>query len=158
MLITCICLLTYMLPVSMLSKQLWWSIISMWGLWGCSWRDEHLNHHSEEDTLINVHVGQSQLFVTPWTAAHQASPSFTISQSLLKLTSIESMMLSNHLILCCPFTSCPQSSPGSGSFPVSQLFRSGAQSTGASASASVLPMNIQDLLPLELTGIDLLAV
>ena len=41
---------------------------------------------------------------------------------------------------------------------MSQLFRSGAQSTGASASASVLPMNIQDLLPLELTGIDLLAV
>ena len=43
-----------------------------------------------------------QLFVTPWTAAHWASLSFTISQSLLKLTSIESMMPSNHLILCCP--------------------------------------------------------
>ena len=41
-----------------------------------------------------------QLFVTLWTAAHQASLSFTISQSLLKLMSIESMMLSNHLILC----------------------------------------------------------
>ena len=41
-----------------------------------------------------------QLFVTPWTAAHQASLSFTISQSLLKLMSIESMMPSNHLILC----------------------------------------------------------
>ena len=43
-----------------------------------------------------------QLFVTPWTAAHQASLSFTISQSLLKLMSIESVMPSNHLILCCP--------------------------------------------------------
>ena len=43
-----------------------------------------------------------------------------------------------------PFSSCPQSLPASGSFPVSQLFASGGQSTGASASASVLPMNTQD--------------
>ena len=43
-----------------------------------------------------------QLFVTPWTAAHQASLSFTLSQSLLRLTSIESVVLSNHHILCCP--------------------------------------------------------
>ena len=42
------------------------------------------------------------LFATPWTAAHQASLSFTISWSLLKLMSIESMMSSNYLILCCP--------------------------------------------------------
>ena len=42
------------------------------------------------------------LFVTPWTAARQASLSFTISQSLLKLMSIELVMPSNHLILCCP--------------------------------------------------------
>ena len=65
-----------------------------------------------------------QLFVTPWTAAHQTSLSFTISQSLLKLTSIELVMPSNHLILCLPFSSCPQSFPASGSFPVSQLFAS----------------------------------
>ena len=50
---------------------------------------------------------------------------------------------SNHLILCCCFSSCPQSSPASGSFPVSQLFTSGGQSIGASASASVLPINSQ---------------
>ena len=43
-----------------------------------------------------------QLFVTPWTTAHQSSLSFTTSQSLLKLMPIESMMLSNHLMLCCP--------------------------------------------------------
>ena len=48
-----------------------------------------------------------RLFVTPWTAAHQASLSFTISQSLLKLMSIELVMPSNHLILCCPLFSCP---------------------------------------------------
>ena len=51
-----------------------------------------------------------------------------------------------------PFSSCPQSFPPSGSFPVSQLFRSGGQSIGASVSASVLPMNIQGWFPLGLTG------
>ena len=63
-----------------------------------------------------------------------------ISWCLLKFTFIESMMLSNHLMLCCPF-SCPQSFPASGSFPMSWLFPSGGQSIGASVSASVLPMN-----------------
>ena len=52
-----------------------------------------------------------------------------------------------------PFSSSPQSFPASGSFPVSQLFESGGQSIGASASASVLPMNIQDWFPLALTGL-----
>ena len=52
-----------------------------------------------------------------------------------------------------PFSSCPQSSPGSGSFPVTQFFASGGQSIGASASVSVLLMNIQCWFPLELTGL-----
>ena len=52
-----------------------------------------------------------------------------------------------------PFSSCPQSFPASGSFPVSQLFASGGQITGASALASVLPMNIQDWFPLQLSGL-----
>ena len=64
-----------------------------------------------------------QLFVTPWTAACQASLSFTISGSLLRFMSIESVMPSNHLILCHPFSSCLQSFPASGSFPMSQLWR-----------------------------------
>ena len=51
------------------------------------------------------------LFVTPWTSAHQASLSFTISWSLLKLMSVESVMLSNHLILCCPFLLPPSIFP-----------------------------------------------
>ena len=51
-----------------------------------------------------------------------------------------------------PFSSCPQSLPESGSFPMSQLFAWGGQSIGVSASASVLPMNIQDWSPLGLTG------
>ena len=97
-------------------------------------------------------LSRVQLFQTPWTAAHQASLSFTIPQSLLKLMSIESVMPSNHLILCPPF-SCPQSSLASGSFPMSWLFASGGQSTGPSASAPVFPVNIQDWLPLGLTGL-----
>ena len=84
-----------------------------------------------------------RLFAIPWTAACQASWSFTISWSLLKLISIESVMPSNHLILCCPFSSCLQSFLASGSFQMSQFFTSGGQSIGASASASVLPMNIR---------------
>ena len=51
-----------------------------------------------------------------------------------------------------PFSSCPQSLRASGSFPVSQLFVPGGQSTGVSASASVLPVNIQDWFPLGWTG------
>ena len=64
--------------------------------------------------------------------------------------SIESMMPSNHLIF--PFSSCLQFFPASGSFQMSQLFTSGGQSIGVSASASVLPMSIQDWFPLGLTG------
>ena len=90
-------------------------------------------------------------FSTPWTAAHQASLSFTISQSLLKLMSIESVIPSNHLILCRSLL-LPSIFPASGSFLVSQFFASGGQSIGVSASASVLPMNIQDWFPLGWTG------
>ena len=173
-----------------------------------------------------------QLFATPWPTACQASLSITNSWSLLKLMSIESVMPSNHLILCrsllllpsifpnikvfsnesvlhnehstvqfssvaqlylivcdpmnfsmpgfpvchqvpeltqthvhpigdtiqpshalsSPFSSYLQSSPESGSFPLSQFFISGGQSIGVSASASVLPMNTQDWSLLGWTG------
>ena len=93
-----------------------------------------------------------RIFATPWTAALQASLSISNCWSLLKLMSIELVMPSNPLIFCCPFPSCPHAFPGSGSFPVSQLFASGGQSTGVSASTSVLPMNTQDWSPLGWTG------
>ena len=89
---------------------------------------------------------------TPWTTACQASLSFTNSRSLLKLLSIDSVVLSNHLILCHPLLLLPSIFPASGSFPKRQLFASGGQSIGVSASASVLPMNIQDWFPLGRTG------
>ena len=106
---------------------------------------------NSEFTKSTQHISLSHvwLFATPWTAAHQASLSFTVSLSLLKLMSV---MPSNHLILCHPFPSCLQSFPVSGSFLMSRLFTSGGQSFGASASASVLPLNIQVWFPLGLRG------
>ena len=93
------------------------------------------------------------LFVTPWTAAHQASLSFTSSQSLLKLTSIESNGChATNSSTVVPFSSCLQCFPASRSLPMNQFFASSVQSIGVSASASVLPMNIQDWFPIEWTG------
>ena len=96
-------------------------------------------------------LSHARLFA-PWIAARQASLSITNSQSLFKPMSIKSVMPSSHHILVVSFSSCPQSLPASGSFPMSQLFAWGGQSTGVSASASVLPMNTQDWYPLGWTG------
>ena len=102
----------------------------------------------------SVHsLSHVRLFVTPWTAAHQASLSITNSQSLLKLMSIELVIhpaISSPVI---PFPSCPQSFPATQSFQMSQLFALGGQSIGVSASTSVLPMNIQGWFPSGLTGL-----
>ena len=97
-------------------------------------------------------LSRVRLFVTPWTAACQASLSITNSWRLLKLMSIESVMPSNHLILCHPLLLPPSIFPRSGSFQMSQFFTVGGQRIGVSASASVLPMNIQDWFPLGWTG------
>ena len=91
--------------------------------------------------------------VTPWTTACQTSLSFTISQSLLKFMSVELVVPSSHLILCRPLLLLPSIFPSIRVFPVSQVFPSGGQTTGASASASVLPMNIQRWVPSGLTGL-----
>ena len=89
---------------------------------------------------------------TPWIATCQAFLSITNSWSLLKLMAIELVKPSNHLILCCSLLLPPLISPASGSFQVSQFFTSGGQSIGVSASASVLPMNVQDWFPLGWPG------
>ena len=98
-------------------------------------------------------LSHAWIFVTPWTIACQASLSITNFWSLLKLMSIGSVMPSNHLILCRSFLFLPSTFPASGSFPTSQFFASSGQSIGLSASASVLPVNIQDWFPLGLTGL-----
>ena len=95
------------------------------------------------------HVG---LFAIPWTTAWQASLPTTKSQRLPKLCPSSRWChpaISSSVI---PFSSCPQSLRASGSFPMSQLFTWGIQSIGVSASASVLPMNNQDLSPSGWTG------
>jgi len=94
---------------------------------------------------------------TPWIAACQAFLSFTISQSFLKLKSIESMISSNYLILCHPLFLLLSIFPASEYFPMSWLFTSGGQNIGASASASVLPMNIRGWFPLGFTRLILLS-
>ena len=103
-------------------------------------------------------LSHTQLFVTPWTVALQDSLSITISRSFLKLMSVELVMPSNHLILCCPFSSCPQSLPASVSFPMSQFLASGGQNIGASASASVIPSEYSGLISFRVDWFDLLAV
>ena len=94
-----------------------------------------------------------KLFATPRTVAHQASLSFTISWRLLRLMAIESVMLSNGLILCHPLLLLPSIIPSLRVFSKSRLFISGGQSIEASASASVLPMNIQGWFPFGWTGL-----
>ena len=92
------------------------------------------------------------LFATPWIAARQASLSSTNSQSSLKLTSIESVMPSSHLILCRALLLLPPIPPSIRVFPMSQLFAWGGQSTGVLALASFLPKKSQGWSPLERTG------
>ena len=99
---------------------------------GSFWPSPSLHPHCHPPVQVTAVVQSLSLAqppVTPPTAARQASLSFTISQSLLKLMSIESVMPSYYLILCHPF-SCLQSFPASGSFPMSWLFTSGGQTIG----------------------------
>ena len=93
--------------------------------------------------MWTVQLSRVRLSVTPWTAARQSSLSITNSRSLLKLMSIESVMPSSHLILCRLLLLPPSIFPSIRVFS-SESFASGGQSIGVSASASALPMNIQD--------------
>ena len=106
-------------------------------------------------TMVNIVSSVTQLDLTLCHPMDCSTPSFPVhhnSWSLLKL-SLSSWWchptISSSVV---PFSSHLQSFPASGFFPMSQLFASGGQSIGVSASASVLPMNIQDWFPLGLTG------
>ena len=92
------------------------------------------------------------LFAISWAAACQASLSIANSQNLLKLMSIELVMPSNHLILCHPLLLLPSIFPSIRVFSNESVLQSGGQSIGVSASASALPMDIQDWFPLRWTG------
>ena len=98
-------------------------------------------------------IVMSDSIATPWTVTRQAPLSFTISWSLPKFISIASVMPSSHLILWCFLLLLSSIFPTSGTFPMSRLFASDDQNTRASASTSVLPVNIQSWSPLRLTDL-----
>ena len=102
--------------------------------------------------LLFSHSVVSDSLWSPWTAAHQVSLSFTLSWSLIKLMSIESVMPSNHLILCRPILLLPSIFSSIRVFSNDLAFCTRRpKSIGASASASVLPMNSQSWFRLGLT-------
>ena len=113
-------------------------------------------------SVVNIVFVQSlssvQLFVTPWTATLQASLSFTISQNLLKLVSAESVMTSNHLILCRPLLLLPSI------FPSIRVFSNEStlcirQPKNQSFSFSISPSNgYSGLISFSIGWFDLLAV
>ena len=89
---------------------------------------------------------------TPWSAAHQASLSITNSQSLLKLMSIESVVPSNHLILCHPSLLHPSIFPNIRIFSKESVLQTRWPSYWSFSFSTALPMNIQDWFPLRWTG------
>ena len=97
-------------------------------------------------------LGHVRLFETPWIAALQASLSITNSRSSLRITSIESVMPSSHLLLCRPLLFLPPIPPSIRVFSMSQLFASGGQSTRVSAVASFLSKKSQGWSPSKWTG------
>ena len=100
--------------------------------------------------LFGISVVSNSLRPHGWQHTRLPCPSPSL---LLKLMSTESVMPSNHFVLCHPFLLLLQSFPASGSFLISQLFASGGQSIGASVSATVLLMTIQGYFPLGLTDL-----
>ena len=108
--------------------------------------------HQNDQFSSAQSLSRVQLFVTPWIAAHQASLSITNSWSLQNSCSLSPWCYPTISSSVVPFSSCLQSFPASGSFPMSWFFTSGGQSIGVSASASVLLMNTQDWFPLGWTG------
>ena len=102
--------------------------------------------------IVVQSLGRVWLLVIPWTAAAQALLSFTISQSLLKLKSVGLVMPPKHFILCHILLLLPSVFPSIRAFSKESTFPWGDQRIGASASASVLPMNIRGWFPLGWTG------
>ena len=118
------------------------------------WNEKTLAPWRKAMTNLSSVVSDS---VTPWIAARQASLAITNSQSLLKLMPIKLVMPSSHLVFCHPLLLLLPILPASGSFPMSQLFTSGGQSTGVSFSVS--PSNEHPgLISFRMDWLDLLAV
>ena len=115
-------------------------------LWGCTKSDTTEATYQQHVQMWAVFVQPLnciQVFITPWTAAYKISLSFTISQICPTSCPLSQWCHPTISFSVTPFSSCPQSFWALGSFLMSQFFASGGQSIGASASAPVLPMNIQ---------------
>ena len=114
-------------------------------------KSEEISQFSSVESFSSV-----QLFATLWNAARQharlpcPSPTPGACSNSCPSSRWSHPTISSSVV---PFSSCPQSFPASGSFQMNQLFTSGDQRIGVSASTSVLPMNIQDWFPLGLTGL-----
>ena len=120
-----------------------WSFITIYKRHLGTWSDQIRSDQS---------LSRVRLFANPWIEARQASLSITNSRSSLRLMSMSQWChpaISSSVI---PFSSCPQSLPASGSFPMSQCFAWGGQSPGVSALASFLPKKSQVWSPSEWTG------
>jgi len=133
-----------------------WLIMGTWG--SLYMNKRRLSRHLTLPISLFLLLFSSSVCLTlcdPMNYSTPAFPVFMVSQSLLKLLSIESVMPSNHLILCHSLLLLPSIFPSIRvfSFPNERLFASGVQSIGASDSASVLPMNIQSWFSLELIGL-----
>ena len=135
---------TVTITLSTRQQKRHWCIEESYGLCGRGRRWEDLG--------VVQSLRHFWLFAIPWTAARQASLSITNSQSLLKLMSIELVMPSNHLILCHPLLLLPSVFPSIKVFSNESVLCISGQSIRASAPVSVLPKNIQDWFPLQLTG------
>ena len=146
------------------------TVSSIQGMWFLTWRRVPQNPQLGsvplipiiicfrvlEDTLDSRHIALVPSLNHVWlfkTIACQAPLSSKISWSLLKFMSIGSMILSKMSSSVVPFSSCPPSFPASGSFPMSWLFASGGQITGASSSASAFPMSVLGWFPLGLISL-----
>ena len=122
-------------------------------LWTMKNRTEMSQDGTKHQSVQFSSVAQScPTLCTPWITAHQAPQSITNSQSYSNSCPSSWWRHPDILSSVVSFSSCPQSLPASGSFPMSHLFAWGGQSTGVSATASVLPMNTQDWSPLGWTG------
>ena len=129
-------------PQTQWSESAWWKGNDLWH----QGQFCHLPATSDQFSCV-------WLFVISGTAAHQASLFITKTQSCSNSSPSSQWCHPTISFSVVPFSSHLQSFPASGSFPVSQFLPSGGQSIGASASPSVLPMNIQDWFPLGLIGL-----
>ena len=124
------------------------------GQWNSIYREETEGMQTQESSIqfskfvVIQSLSCVQLFAIPWTPACQVPLSSTISWSLLKFMSSESVILSNHLILCRPLLLLPSVFPSIRIFSSESALHIGGQSNGASTSAPVLPTNSQGWFPL----------